>query len=305
MVLYQEAVQVSSYYLITFGDSSVAVYYHYDTGSVYLFDSHQRNEYGLPDPFGMTVLLSFSSIDEFLTYIYTAYSELNFEMTPIHFPYWLTPLSTERCPNTFCLDNGTNDKSSSLDDKKPTDQQVKQDLVFESKHLQFQSYWKKNKQLRKQIVRSKRKPKTLVNNETNFENGKSSRLTSEIFFNFNISDSISISPFVFEFCILDSSEIKVDFLTDINHCHEYEESIRVKLNFYCQSCERFLFVDQIYHISGEITIASVQYDRSSVLCNTCYKIIKEGKMPYRSAHRGFTSRIEMSKYYGKKINCIS
>lgn len=71
---FQEAVQVSSYHLITFGDSSVAVYYHYDTGSVYLFDSHQRNEYGLPDPFGMAVSLSFSSIDEFLTYIYTAYS---------------------------------------------------------------------------------------------------------------------------------------------------------------------------------------------------------------------------------------
>lgn len=179
------------------------------------------------------------------------------------------------------MDNGTNDKSSSLDDKKPTDQHVKQDLVFESKHLQFHSYWKKNKQLRKQIVRSKRKPKTLVNNETNFENGPN--LTSEIFFNFDISDSISISPFVSEFCILDSSEIKADFLTDINHCHEYEESIRVKPNFYCQRCERFLFVDQIYHISGEIT-PSVQYDRSSVLCNTCYKIIKEGKMPYLSAH---------------------
>lgn len=71
---FQEAVQVSSYHLITFGDSSVAVYYHYDTGSVYLFDSHLRNEYGLPDPFGMAVSLSFSSIDEFLTYIYTAYS---------------------------------------------------------------------------------------------------------------------------------------------------------------------------------------------------------------------------------------
>lgn len=124
----------------------------------------------------------------------------------------------------------------------------------------------------------------MVNNETNFENGKSSRLTSEIFFNFNISDSISISPFVSEFCILDSSEIKFDFLTDINHCHEYEEIIRVKPNFYCQGCERFLFVDQIDHISGEITIASVQYDRSSVLCNTCYKIIKEGEMPYLSAH---------------------
>lgn len=61
--------------------------------------------------------------------------ELNYEMTTIHFPYWLTPLSTERCPNTFCLDNGTNDKSSSLDDKKPTDQHVKQDFIFESKHL--------------------------------------------------------------------------------------------------------------------------------------------------------------------------
>lgn len=32
---FQEAVQVSSYHLTTFGDSAVEVYYHYDTGSVY------------------------------------------------------------------------------------------------------------------------------------------------------------------------------------------------------------------------------------------------------------------------------
>lgn len=40
---FQEAVQLSSYHLITFGDSFVAVNYHYDSGSSYLFDSHQRN----------------------------------------------------------------------------------------------------------------------------------------------------------------------------------------------------------------------------------------------------------------------
>lgn len=73
-------------------------------------------------------------------------------------------------------------------------------------------------------------------------------------------------------------------MADVNHCHECEEIILVKPNYYCKSCERFLFVDQIYHISGERTIAGVQYDRPSMLCNTCNKIIKEVKIPYVSTY---------------------
>lgn len=65
-------------------------------------------------------------------------------MTLIHFPYWLIPLSTESCSNTFSLDFGTEDMYSSLDDdKNATDQHIKQNLTFESSHLQFHSYSKK------------------------------------------------------------------------------------------------------------------------------------------------------------------
>lgn len=101
---------------------------------------------------------------------------------------------------------------SSLDDDKiATDQHIKQNITFESNHLQFLSYSKKIKQLQNRNVGSKRKRKNLVNNETGFENDKSSKLTSNIFFNFNFSDSISMSHFVSDFCILDSNELKVDF----------------------------------------------------------------------------------------------
>lgn len=65
----------------------------------------------------------------------------------------------------------------------------------------------------------------MVNNEINFENGKLLRLILEIFFNFSISDLILIFFFVSEFCIFDFSEIKFDFLIDINYCYEYEEII--------------------------------------------------------------------------------
>lgn len=137
---------------------------------------------------------------------------VNYEITPIHFPYWLTPLSTENCSNSLSLVYGTNAMCSSLDDdKNATDQHIKQDLTFESNHLQFNSYSKKFKQLQNRNVGSKRKHKNLVNNETGFENGKSSKLSSKIFFSFNFSDSILMSYFVSDFCILDSNELKVDF----------------------------------------------------------------------------------------------
>lgn len=123
-------------------------------------------------------------------------------MTPIYFPSWLTPLSTENCSNSFSLVYGTDIA---------TDQHIKQNITFESNHLQFLSYSKKFKQLQNRNVGSKRKRKNLVNNETGFENDKSSKLTSNIFFNFNFSDSISMSHFVSDFCILDSNELKVDF----------------------------------------------------------------------------------------------
>lgn len=132
-------------------------------------------------------------------------------MTPIYFPYWLTPLSTENCSNSFSLVYGTDMCSSLDDDKIATDQHIKQNITFESNHLQFLSYSKKIKQLQNRNVGSKRKRKNLVNNETGFENDKSSKLTSNIFFNFNFSDSISMSHFVSDFCILDSNELKVDF----------------------------------------------------------------------------------------------
>lgn len=86
---FHEGIQLSSYHLVTFQDVTVAVYYSSVTGSVYLFDSHQRNCYGLPDENGSGILLSFSDVNEFLTYINTVYYDKEFELTPIHFPYWL------------------------------------------------------------------------------------------------------------------------------------------------------------------------------------------------------------------------
>lgn len=75
-----EGINLSSYFLITLQDSTVAVYYDHMSGMVNLFDSHQRNSIGLPDPNGRAILLTFSSVDEFLQYITTIYSPCQYEM---------------------------------------------------------------------------------------------------------------------------------------------------------------------------------------------------------------------------------
>ncbi|CAC5406339.1 unnamed protein product [Mytilus coruscus] len=68
-----DSLQTSSFMLMTFFDNTIAVFHDDLHNVIYLFDSHQRNALGFPDPHGRAVLLRFETFDEFYAYIFTAY----------------------------------------------------------------------------------------------------------------------------------------------------------------------------------------------------------------------------------------
>lgn len=99
-----EDINLSSYFLITLQDSTVAVYYDSMSGIVNLFDSHQRNGIGLPDPNRRAILLTFTSVDEFLQYITTHNSPHQYEMTLVHFNWFPTNISEQNVQNSSIND---------------------------------------------------------------------------------------------------------------------------------------------------------------------------------------------------------
>lgn len=80
-----QALDISSFHLVTFRDSTVAIYYDNFNDVVHLFDSHQRDQYGVSSPNGNAVLLTFESLEEFIRYTISVYGGYQFEITPVRF----------------------------------------------------------------------------------------------------------------------------------------------------------------------------------------------------------------------------
>lgn len=276
-----EGINLSSYFFITLQDSTVAVYYDSMNGRVNLFDSHQRNSIGLPDPNGSAILLTFSSVDEFLQYITTIYLPYQYEMTPIHFNWFPSNISQQNLQNS-----GINDKNFKIF-KPCTNVNESENQETNSSNgsgtcLNFHTYCKKGKSLKK-------KKKKFARNASSY-NISDQFLNEGLPFNYidtqNFEDDNNdfLPSIVSECCVVNCSVVKesyTDIILNKKHISDYEYAIRESPETHCFSCERFLFKRQIHYLHENTSIAGFQFKKTGY-CQLCFSSIKKKTLPYLS-----------------------
>ena len=277
-----EGINLSSYFLITFQDSTVAVYYDSRNGIVNLFDSHQRNSIGLPDPNGSAVLLTFSNVDEFLQYITTVYFHHHYEMTPVHFNWFPSNISQQVLQNSSI--NHQNFKIYEPCTNVNRSENQETNISNGSTCLNFHTYCKKEK-------RSKSKKKKLAQIASSY-NISDHFLNEELPFdcigtkNFeDASRSDFLPSIVSECCVVNCSEVKesyIDVFLKEKHISAYECAIRERPETYCLSCERFLFKKQIHYLHENTKIAGFEFKKMEY-CQLCFASIKKKTLPYLSS----------------------
>ncbi|KAJ8309649.1 hypothetical protein KUTeg_012806 [Tegillarca granosa] len=282
-----DSLQTSSYMLMTFSDNTIAVFHDDSHNVIYLFDSHERNAMGFPDPSGNAILLRFDTLDEFYAYIFTAYRNSFFEITPLHFLWYpnanIMQINTQN--TNFNIDtHQTNVCSGTCNPFKVNEMSY----GFDHDTLNFHSYCKKTKTTKKKPKRRSRKTGS---------DSILSQSTENIYFDnsYNYEMNDNGVPFVSTFCSVsekdcDSSVCKeIDFLKDEKHVLLYEESIRQIPQFHCVCCERILFKDSVCHITQNTTLSNVTYFKCKMYCKLCCSSIQKKTIPYLSCKQNFLS----------------
>ena len=274
------AISISSYHIVTFGESTVAVYYDNESGMVYIFDSHQRNANGCPDPNGNSVILNFDSIEEFIHYVYSIYMDSLYEITPVHLPW---PTFNRHSLPYFNNMNNKDILTKSCEQIQKNSKLNDVNKVGENVLRTFHSYSKShvNKKEQKQS-RKRRKNNISCNiqdsiNPTNIDSN-----FSWVFSNFLLNEHLRnpfSNPVVTE-CVTVNNSSSIDFLSNESHNKDYELSIRKTPCYACSSCDRILFSEQIKHIKVETQIMSSVFSNKDELCQFCYSKIVKKQMPY-------------------------
>lgn len=79
-----DSFSVSPGVLLTLGDQTIALFHTPNSNSeIYLFDSHARSEYGLPDGHGRSVLLEFQNLIECYDYLARVYYGQTFDISTV------------------------------------------------------------------------------------------------------------------------------------------------------------------------------------------------------------------------------
>ena len=248
------AISISSYHIVTFGESTVAVYYDNESGMVYIFDSHQRNANGCPDPNGNSVILNFDSIEEFIHYVYSIYMDSLYEITPVHLPW---PTFNRHSLPYFNNMNNKDILTKSCEQIQKNSKLNDVNKVGENVLRTFHSYSKShvNKKEQKQS-RKRRKNNISCNiqdsiNPTNIDSNFS-WVFSIFLLNEHLRNPFS-NPVVTE-CVTVNNSSSIDFLSNESHNKDYELSIRKTPCYACSSCDRILFSEQIKHIKVELKL---------------------------------------------------
>lgn len=79
-----DSFSVSPGVLLTLGDQTIALFHTFNSNSeIYLFDSHARSEYGIPDGQGRSVLLEFQNLIECYDYLERVYYGQTFDISTV------------------------------------------------------------------------------------------------------------------------------------------------------------------------------------------------------------------------------
>ncbi|XP_048731467.2 uncharacterized protein LOC125648408 [Ostrea edulis] len=246
-----QAMLISSNFLLTLNDLTIALHADISNNRFLVFDSHQRNQFGFQDADnGAAVLLSFESFEELHHYICASYSSFNYELTPV-----------TRVEISNQVNNSTNVDPNQRDGQHKC---VCNDHSYVSKS----NCKKRARQKRKRCYVENRNASETIESDVN-------RPVDYMVYEIDMLD-------VCEQCNVstDSSVEYVDYLELPFHVHEYEESIRESPDKCCSCCFRILFKDQTFLMS-EVNDAckSIDLNVSSDLCSTCKTTLKQNKIP--------------------------
>lgn len=82
-------------------------------------------------------------------------------------------------------------------------------------------------------------------------------------------------------CVTISSNDCENYLNNELHEKQYEANILKRANFTCESCEKFLFEDQIHFLKKNVTLslADETFKKNLSLCSYCHNRIANQEIP--------------------------
>lgn len=100
-----DSLSLSPGVLLTIGDQTIGLFHTLnDDAEIYLFDSHARSEYGIPDGNGTSVLLEFQNLIECYDYIARVYNGQTFDISTVSMPSVMSQELPSRPTTDFDVD---------------------------------------------------------------------------------------------------------------------------------------------------------------------------------------------------------
>lgn len=104
-----------------------------------------------------------------------------------------------------------------------------------------------------------------------------------------------------EFITVYTTNQEINYFESDLHGQNYEENIKKGANFSCQSCEKFLFENQIHMLRNNVTVADEIFNKTCTLCSYCFRRIQNNDIPSISIKHNNL----LIEPVPKVLNCLS
>ena len=303
---FSQSVLLSRYQILTLNGLTVALDIDPERNRFLIFDSHESSVHGLHSDNGKAVLLSFDSFGELFSFISDHYSGYAYELTPVNLSQMQFYHQNNQQTNSSyaqCFSYVNQSLQNENDDESyytayyisMENLQLLQTDNFIFEHALALQPSENFHHEKERLVPSEEIKNICNHNHTYFsskgksKNRKSSKQKSSSIDVLNVEDLCNEFPAM---CMLDvgfvcnvSTAIDlayIDYETCNHHVEMYEKNIRLKPEFCCRSCNRFLFKDQVIISKKENQVTkllSFNFTSCVELCCTCYSAIIRNKIP--------------------------